>query len=233
MEAIYFLNRGKVRKNNEDGILIDDVIVLESMQEPKKIVGNFTKIVISDGMGGHENGEIATKILLDYFKNNKNFLENNIENIIKNSASFFLPNSGCATAGLIFDIGVVFNVGDCRVYKKVDFFLNRLTKDHSLVQKLIDSGKLSEEDINNFEDRNVLTSAVMRDSNIEIYKKKVKIKKGDIFLICSDGVWGEFNIDELEECFNEENIEVIGKNLFKELQKKSQKDNISFVIVKV
>jgi len=233
VEAIYFLNRGKVRANNEDGILIDDLIVLGSMEEPKKIVGYFKKIVVSDGIGGLENGEVATKILLEHFKNSKIFSKDDIQKIIKKSASSFLPNSGCATAGIIFDVGIVFNVGDCRVYKKVDFFLNQLTKDHSLIQQLIDSGELSQEEVNDFEEKSVLTSAVMRDRNISIYQKDIKIKKGDIFLVCSDGIWGEFSIDELEECFNIDDIEVIGKNLFESLKKKNQKDNICFVIVKV
>jgi len=232
MEAIYFVNRGKVRENNEDGVLVDDILVVDSMDKPKKIEGNFKKIVVSDGMGGLDNGEVATKILLETFKNSE-IKSEDIESTIQKSADKFLDNSGCATAGILFDSNVVFNVGDCRVYKKVDIFLNRLTKDHSLAEQLIDIGELDEENILEFEEKNVLTSAVIKNRDIKIYSKEIKIKQNDIFLVCSDGLWGEIVIDELEECFDSDDIEIITDNLLKLLDKKEQKDNISFIIVKV
>ena len=232
MEAIYYVNKGKVRSNNEDGILIDDILITDSMNEPKKIENDFKKIVVSDGMGGLDNGEVATRILLETFKESDIKDIESIEKTIKKSAEKFLDNSGCATAGIIFE-GFVFNVGDCRVYKKVDMFLNRLTKDHSLAEQLIDIGELDEEDLINFEKKNVLTSAVIKNKDINIYTKEIKIKPNDIFLVCSDGLWGEFSIDELEECFSSDNIEEIASNLLKALDKKEVKDNVSFVIVKV
>ena len=146
MEAIYYVNKGKVRGNNEDGILIDDSLVIDSMSEPKKIEGDLKKIVVSDGMGGLDNGEVATEILLETFRDSEIKSLEDIEKTIQKSADNFLEKIGCATAGIIFD-GFVFNVGDCRVYKKVDIFLNRLTKDHSLAEQLIDIGELSEDDL--------------------------------------------------------------------------------------
>ena len=232
MEAVYYVNKGKVRENNEDGILIDDILVIESMQSPKQIEGNFKKIVVSDGMGGLDNGEVATKILLETFRDNEIKNQDEIKNTIYKSADNFLDNSGCATAGIIFD-RFVFNVGDCRVYKKVDMFLNRLTKDHSLAEQLIDIGELDEENILEFDKKNVLTSAVIKNKDIQIYTKEIKIKENDIFLVCSDGLWGELSLDELEECFESEDITEISSNLLKSLELKEVKDNVSFVIVKV
>ena len=232
MEAIYYVNKGKVRENNEDGILIDDILVIESMQSPKQIEGNFKKIVVSDGMGGLDNGEVATKILLETFRDNEIKNQDEIKNTIYKSADNFLDNSGCATAGIIFD-RFVFNVGDCRVYKKVDMFLNRLTKDHSLAEQLIDIGELDEENILEFDKKNVLTSAVIKNKDIQIYTKEIKINQDDIFLVCSDGLWGELSLDELEECFESEDITEISSNLLKSLELKEVKDNVSFVIVKV
>ena len=233
MEAVYFLNVGKVRKNNEDGLLVDDILQIDSINEPKRIEGEFKKIIVSDGMGGLDNGEVATKIVLEEFKNTLIKTEEDIETIIHKSANKFLPNSGCATAGISFKTGIVFNVGDCRVYKKIDIFLNQLTKDHTLARQMIDIGELEEEDISKFDKKNILTSAVMKDRVIQIYKKEIKIKKGDIFLICSDGLWGEFELEELEECFESSDITKIGDSIFQTLQNKPQYDNISFVVVKV
>ena len=233
MEIIYYVNKGKVRENNEDGVLIDDILVTASMKEPEKIKGNFKKIIVSDGMGGLDNGEVATKILLETFKTSELKTEEDVKNTVFKSAGNFLENSGCAMAGISFEGNLAFNVGDCRVYKQVDIFLNRLTKDHSLAEQLIDMGKLSEDDIIEYEKKNVLTSAVMKNKDINIYVKKIKIKKNDIFLVCSDGLWGEFGLDELEECFNSNDIEKIVVNILDSLKDKEVKDNISFVIIKV
>jgi serine/threonine protein phosphatase PrpC len=233
MKAIYYVNKGKVRNNNEDGLLIDDIIATESMNRPEIIEGNFKKIIVSDGMGGLDNGEIATKILLETFKENNINKIDDIQKVIKISADKFLDNSGCAAAGITFGCNAVFNVGDCRVYRKEEIFLNRLTKDHSLAEQLIDLGELDEDDILNFEKKNVLTSAVMKNREIQIYTKEIKIKENDIFLVCSDGVWGECTLEELEDCFSCNNIEVISDNLINLLQTKELKDNLSFVIVKV
>jgi serine/threonine protein phosphatase PrpC len=233
MEVIYYINKGKVRGNNEDGLLVDDILVVDDMDKPKKIEGSFKKAIVSDGMGGLDNGEVATKILLNNFKeSNINSIEE-IQETIQKSADNFLDNSGCATAGILFESGIVFNVGDCRVYRKMDMFLNRVTKDHSLAEQLIEIGELKEENILEFDKKNVLTSAVIKNKKIEIYTKKIKIKKNDIFLVCSDGLWGELSLDELEECFNSYDIEKIATNLIDLLNEKEQNDNISFIIVKV
>ena len=233
MEVVYFLSIGKVRKNNEDGLLIDDILQIDSINKPKKIEGEFKKIIVSDGMGGLDNGDVATKILLEELKNTQIKTKEDIETIIQKSADKFLPNSGCATAGITFETGIVFNVGDCRVYKKMDIFLNQLTKDHTLARQMVDLGKIDEEEIPKFDKKNVLTSAVMKNQIIQIYQKEIKIKKGDIFLLCSDGLWGEFELEELEECFEGGDVTKIGENIFQALQNKPQNDNISFVVVKV
>ena len=139
-----------------------------------------------------------------------------------------------AVAGLFLgDSSFVFNVGDCRAYKRQDIFLGKITSDHSLVQKLVVSGEITEEEAMEHPKKNVITSAIVPKGQVEIYAKKISVYDGDIFLICSDGLWGEFGIDELEECFEDDNIDEINKKIQQALLNKELADNVSYILLKV
>ncbi|EDP73388.1 hypothetical protein HG1285_06943, partial [Hydrogenivirga sp. 128-5-R1-1] len=84
------------------------------------------------------------------------------------------------------------------------------------------------------ENTNILTSAITSSINPdEVQTKKVKINEGDIFFLCTDGLWKEFDIEELEECFLTGNIETAANEIIQKLKVKKQKDNVSFIILKI
>jgi len=251
MEVAYFTNVGSVRKNNEDAILIQDKIIWNKSLNKvyfEYIKNKYIILAVADGMGGHERGEIAAKITLETLKETK---PKNSEEIIKaieearSKLEMYTKDNpealglGTALAGLIVDEGengLAFNVGDCRVYKKIGNFLRRLTKDHTLAEELVDRGILSEEEVLNYPNRNVLTSAIIGDNyqtKMQIYTKEIHVKEGDIYLICSDGFWEAFKNEEMEGFFNSDNIKEITKNIVRGLKGKILKDNISFIIAKM
>ncbi len=250
MEIAFFTNIGHLRKNNEDAILIQDKLFSEvSFNEVRflEIEDDYLIVAVADGMGGHEKGEIAAKITLEVLRREKPKTEEKIEESLKKARNFIEyykdknPEAyglGTAVAGLIkySDYIIVFNVGDCRVYKKVGKFLRRLSKDHTLVEELIDKGYLNEFEAKNFPNKNILTSAVVGDdyqTELQIFIKKLKFKEGDIFIICSDGFWEVFEEEELEKIFNCDDIREISDKILKDLQNKVLKDNITFVILKI
>lgn len=250
MEVAFFTNVGHSRKNNEDAILIQDKIFFEtSFNEVKflNIEDEYLIIAVADGMGGHEKGEIAAKITLEVLKREKPKTEKEIINSLKKARDFVEyfkdknPEAyglGTAVAGLIKqnDYMIIFNVGDCRVYKKVGRFLRKLSRDHTLVEELINKGYLDEYEAKHFPNRNVLTSAVVGDdyqTKLEVFTKEIKYKKGDIFLVCSDGFWEVFDEEELEEILSSDDIKEISDKIFKSLEKKVLNDNITFVILKI
>lgn len=250
MEVAFFTNVGHIRKNNEDAILIQDKIFFEtSFDEVKfmKIEDEYLIIAVADGMGGHEKGEIAAKITLEVLRREKPKTEEEIENSIRKARDYieYFKNKnpeayglGTALAGLIKykDNIIIFNVGDCRVYKKVGRFLRKLSKDHTLVEELIARGFLDEFEAKTYPNRNVLTSAVIGDdyqTKLEIFIKKLKFKKDDIFLVCSDGFWEVFDEEELEEILSSDDIKEISDKILKSLKSKVLKDNITFVILKI
>lgn len=252
MEIAYFTNLGHVRKNNEDAILINDKLICNtSLEKPEfeKLTGNtdYINLSVADGMGGHEKGEIAAQITLETLKQEKPKNEKELVNSIekarssveeykdKNPDAFGL---GTALAGLIIseEKGFVFNVGDCRVYKKVGNFLRRITKDHTLVEELINKGYLTEEEARLSPQKNILTSAIIGDNyetDVLIYTKEISYKKNDIFLICSDGLWENYKHEELEELFKSDDLKIISDNILKTFDKKLLKDNVTFVLCKI
>ncbi len=235
MTLFYYTNLGKVRTNNEDGVLVGDIVVLDSMDDSVLISEICQKLVVVDGMGGSDKGEVATKVFLENMNMEKiNTEDNLIRTIEKTQEALKGIDTGCATAGLLIgEENFVFNVGDCRVYKKQDVFLNKLTQDHSYVQNLINLGEITEEEALVHPKKNVLTSAITATSKVDVYFKKLFMEKDDIFLICSDGLWGEFGIDELEECFESDNLSEIHDSLYRALWAKELHDNISYILLKV
>jgi len=249
MEIAYFTNVGNVRKNNEDALLIQDKIVWNiSLNKVyfEYIDSDYILLAVADGMGGHKKGELAARITLETLRKLKpktlDEIKQSIEEARKKLEMYVkeFPSAmglGTALAGLVKNgyRGIVFNVGDCRVYKKIGKFLRRLTKDHTLVEELIDRGLLTEEEAKFFPNKNVLTSAVIGDNyqtKMDIYLKEISIKKNDIYLICSDGLWEVFEKEELERLFNSEDLREISENILKELKGKVLRDNVSFILAK-
>lgn len=250
MEIAFFTNIGHLRKNNEDAILIQDKLFSEvSFDEVQflEIEDEYLIVAVADGMGGHEKGEIAAKITLEVLKRKKPKTEEKLKESLEKARDFIEyykdknPDAyglGTAVAGLIkySNYLIIFNVGDCRVYKKVGKFLRKLSKDHTLVEELIDKGYLNEFEAKNFPNKNILTSAVVGDdyqTKLQIFIKKLKFKKEDMFIICSDGFWEVFEDEELEEIFNSDDIKEISDKILKSLQNKVLRDNITFVILKI
>lgn len=235
MRVIYYTNNGKVRTNNEDGVLIDDVVILSSMDGTQLTEGIFSLLSVSDGMGGSEYGEVATKSFLSNVATGKIKNQEDLLSIVEKTKKELVGiDTGCAVAGLVMaEETFVFNIGDCRVYKKEDIFLNKLTKDHSVVQRLIDNGEITEDEAMEHPKKHVLTSALTPTSQVEIYTKSIVLSTGNIYLICTDGLWGEFGIDELEECFNVESIDEINKKLLESTKEKKLEDNISYILLEV
>jgi serine/threonine protein phosphatase PrpC len=243
MKIYFYTNVGKIRTNNEDGLLIkcreENILIYNaSLSLPIKKEDSCYTFIVVDGMGGTEKGEVATQIVLEnlnkYTFNTQKELEA-IFNLSKKQLEENNTDGGCAIAGIKINhnIAKIFNIGDCRVYKKNKNYAVRISKDHSLVEEMVDNGLITIEEAHNHPKSNLLTSSIMPNQDFKIFFKEEIINKNDIFLICSDGVWGELSIDELDECFTNSNIDEINKNLFNKLTQKKQKDNLSYILIQI
>ncbi len=186
---------GKVRKANED-----------SFGEFETVNGYV--YVVCDGMGGHVGGQEASTTavgsIISFLKSD--FISSPQKAI--SDALYFANETilqkannnpglkGMGTTAVIvlfrnndFYIG---HVGDSRIYLLCDNYLRRLTKDHSVVQKLIDAGELSESESETHSSKNQILQALGHKGVIAptVSQNPIRLKKGDMFLLCSDGLNG-------------------------------------------
>ncbi len=246
LEISYITNTGRYRRRNEDSISIaTDVFSCISMEKPSYKVLTLNPpvfLAVADGMGGHPCGDKASSLALEILTKETPLkvedlgsalekAKNAFEDYVSKKGECFGMGTVVAGVYLYPEYLIAFNVGDCRVYGFRDR-LEKITKDHSLLQELLDRGFV-EHDIENLYIRNVVTSAIIGgySEKPKFFGVKKELKKGDVFLICSDGLWGEVESQEIES-FIKTGIKEAGNKLFAKAYSKGS-DNISFIVFKV
>lgn len=241
MNIICYSTRGPCRDINQDGLFINGAAYVE-LEEPRALCfpGPKAMIAVVDGMGGMGGGELATEVILkglNVFLDQTascHALEIGLLAIQKqvHAAAESHPAMGAAIAGLWLgrDGNVVFNCGDCRVYRCRSGYLEKLTHDHSIVQELADSGQIDEEEMRLHPRKNILTSAISADdADPRVFCEAVPTRAGDQFLLCSDGLWECLSLEEMEECMAQP-PQLAASALKNLIQEKMARDNVSFII---
>ncbi|MCR4817340.1 MAG: serine/threonine-protein phosphatase [Fretibacterium sp.] len=256
MKAIMYSYKGPVREHNEDAVFAaGNVISGCSMLNPAELNtetpgGCFAAI---DGMGGYEGGEKAARLVAMSFledaedwditmKDGKDRINNILKNAVRHisdtvAVKSALASMGAALAGIALcaDGVLVFNCGDCRVYRQQGEYLERLSHDHSVVQELCDRGEIDEDAMRTHPAKNRITACVSADlSFLDLYFREVRKKQGtQRFFFCSDGVWEALSIDELESCLAGKSCIEAAEALSGRLLELGEacRDNVSFVIV--
>lgn len=226
---------GNKRNLNEDyiGYFEDDTI------------GIF---IIADGMGGHNAGEVASKLavdtIIDYIKENKD--NNDIREILEEAISqanrkiykHSIINEECKGMGTTVTIAVVKdkhaiigNIGDSRGYLFLGEKLERITKDHSLVQELLDNGTITNEEAFNHPNKNVITRALGTNYTVKADYYNIELKDIDRIILCSDGLTNEVTEMEMKDILLKFDNESCPK-LIELAKKKGGRDNISIIIFK-
>jgi len=166
---------------------------------------------IADGLGGYKAGEIASRIVLKYLANNwksLNLVDEIYELIQKSHLRLVkyakkhpeVSNFGTTLAGLWMSNlnNIVFNVGDSRVYRINQGYLEQLSKDQSIINSIIDQGAISEKEARNHPKKNIILESIggrLTQRKIEMISRKIGIKDKDSFIICSDGLTDMLTID--------------------------------------
>lgn len=179
---------GLTRKNNEDSFFVCAPHLF----------------IVADGMGGHEAGEVASRMAVaaiqEYVFNHK---QDTIEDLLKEAIreanrrifAEAAERSGCQGMGTTVSAAYIKNnvlywghVGDSRIYLIREGTGRLLTEDHSLVWQLMKQGELSEEEASSHPRRNVLIRAVGTESEAEIDVGKAALMPGDQIVLCTDGL---------------------------------------------
>ncbi len=194
---------GKKRTMNQDFVF--------SSETP---VGNLPNLfIVADGMGGHNGGGFASSYAVDVIKRDiEASREKSIEDLLKSAvraANSAVREKAAGNSDLVGmgttvvmavveqDVLHVCNVGDSRLYVANADGIKQITVDHSYVEEMIRVGQLDRESARTHEHKNIITRAVGADDSIESDYFKVKLKLGDIILMCSDGLSNMLSDDEI------------------------------------
>ncbi|MBR3281135.1 MAG: Stp1/IreP family PP2C-type Ser/Thr phosphatase [Clostridia bacterium] len=234
---------GLKRDNNEDYIYL-----------PREDSG-IKLFVLADGMGGANAGEMASatavKTVKDYIKNNfikiertKEELENLIRRAIveANKKVLELANANEEYKGMGTTLIVVLiyrgrihigHVGDSRVYRLRQNVFRQITKDHSYVQELIRQGDITQEEAKNHPQRNVLLKAIGVEEKIKPDIITKGFVKGDIILVCSDGLTNMVDDKYIYEIImkNIYDVNVACKKLVEKANYNGGLDNVSVILI--
>lgn len=182
---------------------------------------DYKLYVVADGMGGHNAGEVASKMAVEAIKSYvKENYQSEGSNVLKNAVNFanckiydaarggseFKGMGTTLVAALVNKNSVtVANVGDSICFGIKGNYINKITKDHSLVQELIDSGSITEEEGRNHPKKNVITRALGTNNIVEIDIFNIDLKSYDKYLLCTDGLSNELLKEEILEEINDIN----------------------------
>lgn len=207
----------------------------------------YKLFIVADGMGGHNAGEIASKlateITLEYIKDNWDTFKEDciLENAIKasNKKVFSASNKdeefkgmGTTMAACLVTESCIYvaNVGDSACFMLKDKKLIKITKDHSLVQELLDSGGITEEEALTHPRKNIITRAVGAYEDVEVDVFKLPKDMENKYLLCSDGLIDEVTNDEIENVLKNCDNEEAAKQLVTLANEREGRDNITVLV---
>ena len=239
---------GKVRKNNED------YCMGEIIQTEDDCIGIFA---LADGMGGHKKGEVASKIAVDSIID---FLKENIlkscgikmdylDDVIKQGYNYanqkifdkVSEDSSCEGLGTTLVVAVIYkddmimaNVGDSRGYLLHNDEFRRITRDHSVVEELVNANLITEEEARVHPRRNQITRAMGAEEIIIVDIFREKVEKGDMILLATDGLTGCVGDEDIKNIIKQDkDIKEICEDLINQANDNSGKDNISVILSKI
>ncbi len=244
LEAALRTDVGCRRETNEDHIRL----VEPRPDDPRAPQG--TLLVVADGMGGHEAGEVASALAVETIFRVFYQTDGPPEQCLR--AAFEAANTAVWEAGQAPDkkgMGTtvtallvrgpqafVAHVGDSRLYHLRGNTLRQLTHDHSLVQEMVRKGMITPADAAHHEDRNVLLQALGNRPyvEVELSTEPLALQPGDVFLACSDGLHDGIPPDEIEGLLAETpDVQQAADTLVALAKARGGLDNISVGVVRL
>ena len=236
MKSFYLTDSGKVRDHNEDSVTI------------LKNANDEYLLIVADGMGGHRAGEVASSMVLSHMGEKFselvtigtkidaiNWLKDNITEVNKKIIDHTKVHPEALGMGtttvmaLLTNSYLIFgNIGDSSGFVLKNGKLTKVTNDHTLVNLLVASGDLTEEEAKYHPKRNVLMKALGSSEKVELDVFDVDINVDGI-LLCSDGLTSMLTKEQIEKVLNDDELE-IEEQVIKLIRKSNARggtDNIS------
>lgn len=215
---------GKTREHNEDAFVVVDLASARPLvfdrQRRQRSGPMGTLFMVADGMGGAAAGEYASaaavEIVVRYLRDHwsgrdrptaETFVvamyraairaNDELHNIQKERRDLEGMGTTATMAGLLGDTLYLAQVGDSRAYLVRDGKAVQITRDQSLMQRLIDAGEISEEAAALSERRNIILQALGPEPHVKVDLTYQRLRRGDVLVVCSDGLSGQVRSDDI------------------------------------
>ena len=240
METYCQTDVGLKRNSNQDFVYASD----------QKVGRLPSLLIVADGMGGHAAGDLASRVCVETAVSSiegsgqtetipilAEAVQKANQAVLKKAAEKpEYAGMGTTIVAAVIDGNTLYvaNVGDSRLYLIDDDRIDQITLDHSLVAEMVRSGRISPEQMRNHPEKNIITRAVGGEENVEADFFDVGLHKGDVVLLCSDGLT---NMVEDEQIFRivrrEKTLRDAGQKLISAANSAGGRDNISVVLARL
>ncbi len=234
---------GMVRSENQD-----HWAYWES-KDDEDLMGKGRVLVVCDGMGGHNGGTVASRTTVETMVESfKNSATHNLKRLLstaidKGNASVrdkgardpALRNMGttCVVVALRGGQAQIAHIGDSRAYRVHAGEIEQVTRDHTYLNDLIEIGLLTPEKAKNHPERNIITRCVGMGDVVQVDYNSREASTGDLFVLCSDGLYNHVEDDEIRDHALEHPPQVASQMLVDLANSRGGEDNITVGIVKV
>jgi protein phosphatase len=244
----FLCDTGRVRSNNEDSVLVIEALCSFESAARARIL-----CAVADGVGGSQKGEVASRLNLqtlsarasEWMVQTKGFdLAGSLRSAIESANDVLVkygmehPESegfaSTVVAALIDgDMAYVAHAGDSRAYLVNREKIEQLTRDHSQVQELVDSGRITAEQAIGYPGRNVITRAVGAATDLKVdLSQALILAPVDVLVLCTDGLWDLVRKEEIQQIvLQTSDPQDACRKLVSLANERGGKDNISVVIV--
>ena len=248
---------GRTREHNEDAFVVADLTRANATLQPDvrthEVGDRGSLFMVADGMGGAAAGEIASAMAIEVvLRELSESLStedapdtNRFATSLKRATAaanaqihqFALEHPEYRGMGTTATIACVLGdtlylaqVGDSRAYLVRDSVAQQITKDQSLMQKLIEAGELTEEEAEQSERRNIILQALGPESAIKVDLTFQKLRRCDVLVLCSDGLSGQVRVDEIARVVSDEpDLVTVCKRLIDRANENGGPDNITVI----
>jgi protein phosphatase len=252
---------GRTREHNEDCFLVADLTRNSASLHPgvreHEIGERGSLFVVADGMGGAAAGELASDMATQAIYNHLSKTWTQDRETTENQFAFRLKEAveaantelhayakahpevrgmGTTTtaAGVLGEHAYLSQVGDSRAYLVRGGIAHQLTKDQSLMQRLVEAGELTEEEAAQSERRNIILQALGPDPRVKVDLTHQELRRGDVLVLCSDGLSGQVKKEEIAQVVTSEpTLQATCERLIAMANERGGPDNITVIVVRV
>lgn len=238
---------GLKRENNEDNLA---AVV---PQDNQLLQTKGALFVVSDGMGGHERGEVASELTIHkvreyYYQDLQDDIPTALQEAVKQAnislcqerdtlntskTDDFMMGATCVAAVLHDQMLYAANVGDSRVYVLRSGQLRQITRDHSVVAQMVEKGEITPAEARTHEKRNMIYRSLGYQPEVEVDLFTEPVQEGDTLILCTDGLCGVIEDDDVRTIVEQYDPAESVQQLIARANAEGGPDNVTAIVVRV